>query len=30
MPPIVIDPSEREVRILGKVVGVLRGFSPVE
>ena len=26
MPPIVIDPRERAVRILGKVVGVLRGF----
>jgi repressor LexA len=26
MAPIVIDPSERQVRILGKVVGVLRGF----
>lgn len=26
MPPIVIDPREREVRILGKVVGLLRGF----
>jgi SOS-response transcriptional repressor LexA len=24
--PIVIDPSERRVRILGKVVGVMRGF----
>ena len=30
MAPIVIDPSQREVRVLGKVVGVLRGFSPVE
>jgi repressor LexA len=26
MAPIVIDPSERRVRILGKVVGVMRGF----
>ena len=26
MAPIVIDPGERQVRILGKVVGVLRGF----
>jgi repressor LexA len=26
MPPIVVDPRERSVRILGKVVGVLRGF----
>ena len=26
MPTIVIDPGERQVRILGKVVGVLRGF----
>ena len=26
MPPIVVDPREREVRVLGKVVGVLRGF----
>jgi repressor LexA len=26
MAPIVIDPSERQVRILGKVVGLLRGF----
>jgi repressor LexA len=26
MPPIVIDPRTRAVRILGKVVGVLRGF----
>jgi repressor LexA len=26
MAPIVIDPRERRVRILGKVVGVLRGF----
>jgi repressor LexA len=26
MAPIVIDPRERHVRILGKVVGVLRGF----
>jgi repressor LexA len=26
MAPIVIDPREREVRILGKVVGLLRGF----
>jgi len=30
MASIVIDPSEHEVRVLGKVVGVLRGFSPVE
>lgn len=26
MPPIVLDPREREVQVLGKVVGVLRGF----
>jgi repressor LexA len=26
MAPIVVDPRERQVRILGKVVGVLRGF----
>jgi len=26
MGPIVIDPREREVRVLGKVIGVLRGF----
>ena len=26
MPPIVIDPRTRAIRILGKVVGVLRGF----
>jgi repressor LexA len=26
MAPIVIDPRERAVRILGKVVGLLRGF----
>jgi repressor LexA len=26
MPPIVVDPREREVRVLGKVIGVLRGF----
>jgi repressor LexA len=26
MKPIVVDPREREVRILGKVVGLLRGF----
>ena len=26
MAPIVIDPREHEVRVLGKVVGVLRGF----
>ena len=26
MAPIVLDPREREVRVLGKVVGVLRGF----
>lgn len=26
MPPIVIDPRRRSVRILGKVVGLLRGF----
>ena len=26
MAPIVIDPREHQVRILGKVVGVLRGF----
>jgi repressor LexA len=26
MAPIVLDPREREVQVLGKVVGVLRGF----
>lgn len=26
LPPIVIRPGEREVKILGKVVGLLRGF----
>jgi repressor LexA len=26
MAPIVVDPREREVRILGKVIGLLRGF----
>lgn len=26
MRPIVVDPRERPVRILGKVVGLLRGF----
>jgi repressor LexA len=26
MSPIVVDPREREVRILGKVIGLLRGF----
>jgi repressor LexA len=26
MGPIVVDPRERQVRILGKVVGLLRGF----
>lgn len=26
MRPIVVDPAEREVRILGKVIGLLRGF----
>jgi len=26
MAPIVVDPREHEVRVLGKVVGVLRGF----
>src|SRR2546427_7722510 len=26
MAPIVVDPRERQVRVLGKVVGVLRGF----
>jgi repressor LexA len=26
MKPIVVDPAEREVRILGKVIGLLRGF----
>lgn len=26
MSPIVVDPGERQVRILGKVVGLLRGF----
>jgi repressor LexA len=24
--PLVVDPAERRVQILGKVVGVLRGF----
>ena len=26
MKPIVVDPAEREMRILGKVIGLLRGF----
>ena len=26
MAPIVVDPREREVRVLGKVIGVIRGF----
>ena len=26
LPPIVIQPGEKEVRILGKVIGVVRGF----
>ena len=26
MAPIVVDPREREVKVLGKVIGVLRGF----
>ena len=26
MSPLVIDPKQREVRILGKVIGLLRGF----
>ncbi len=26
MPPIVVQPGERDVQILGKVVGLLRGF----
>jgi repressor LexA len=26
MAPIVVDPREREIRVLGKVIGVLRGF----
>lgn len=26
MSPIVVDPKQREVRILGKVIGLLRGF----
>ena len=26
MSPIVVDPRQREVRILGKVIGLLRGF----
>jgi repressor LexA len=26
LPPIVVDPRERRVRILGKVIGLLRGF----
>lgn len=26
MPPIVVDPREHEVRILGKVIGLLRGL----
>ncbi len=26
MKPIVVDPAERQVRILGKVIGLLRGF----
>ena len=26
MSPLVVDPKEREVRILGKVIGLMRGF----
>ena len=26
MSPIVVDPKQREIRILGKVIGLLRGF----
>ena len=26
MPPIVVDPREHDVKILGKVIGLLRGF----
>jgi len=26
MSPLIVDPKEREVRILGKVIGLLRGF----
>jgi repressor LexA len=26
MTPLVVDPKQREVRILGKVIGLLRGF----
>ena len=26
MSPIVVDPAERPVKILGKVIGLLRGF----
>jgi repressor LexA len=26
MTPIVVDPKQREIRILGKVIGLLRGF----
>ena len=26
MKPIVVDPRERQVRILGKVIGLVRGF----
>ena len=27
LPPIVVHPGERELKILGKVIGLLRGFS---
>jgi SOS-response transcriptional repressor LexA len=26
MQPIVVEPGKREVKILGKVIGLLRGF----
>jgi len=26
MQPLVVDPAERGLRILGKVIGLLRGF----
>jgi repressor LexA len=26
MSPIIVDPKQRELRILGKVIGLLRGF----
>ncbi|PYN31104.1 MAG: repressor LexA, partial [Candidatus Rokuibacteriota bacterium] len=26
MKPIVVDPRQRHIRILGKVIGLLRGF----